>query len=101
MTGRLSRSCTVCGQRIEGGASTNTSRCPTHQPARTHDDAEYRRNRRIALARDRERCTVCGKGPADGVRLEVDHVIPLALGGTHALKNLATVCEAHNPRGGQ
>lgn len=93
----LARSCVTCGARVESGAS----RCPTHTTTRTHDDAEYRRNRRIAFARDRERCVFCRRTPTDGAHLEVDHIVPLGLGGTHELKNLRVVCSDCHDRGGQ
>ena len=94
MTRRIGRSCIVCSRRTDGA-----SRCPQHTIP-SHTDPEYRRNRPIALARDGYRCTICKRGAADGVRLEVDHILPLNQGGTHDLANLRVVCFEHNPRGG-
>jgi 5-methylcytosine-specific restriction endonuclease McrA len=43
------------------------------------------------------RCAMCGKTPVDDdVRLQVDHRIPLDLGGTNDLENLQPLCEECN-----
>lgn len=43
------------------------------------------------------RCAMCGKTPLDdGVRLQVDHRIPLDLGGSNDLENLQPLCEECN-----
>lgn len=43
------------------------------------------------------RCAMCGKSPKDeGVRLVIDHKIPLHLGGTNDADNLQPLCEEHN-----
>ena len=55
--------------------------------------------RRAVLKRDSYQCSYCA---ADGTRcresvgLEIDHIKPFALGGTHAVENLRVVCRAHN-----
>lgn len=41
--------------------------------------------------RDRFTCSYCGSHPPD-VLLEVDHVIPMAAGGSDAMENLVTAC---------
>ena len=46
--------------------------------------------------RDGFRCTYCGKGPGDGVKLHADHVIPKSKGGPDSLDNLVTSCQACN-----
>ena len=47
------------------------------------------------LARDKYRCLMCGRGTEEVV-LEVDHVVPVADGGTDELENLATLCRDCN-----
>ncbi len=49
----------------------------------------------IVLKRDRFRCRACGRSPASdpGVELHVDHIRPIARGGTDALANLQTLCK--------
>jgi hypothetical protein len=43
------------------------------------------------LKRDRFTCAYCGNHPPN-VLLEVDHVIPVAAGGSDAMENLVTAC---------
>ena len=55
--------------------------------------------RRAILQRDNYQCTYCA---ADGTQcrerigLEIDHIMPFSLGGTHEIENLRVVCRAHN-----
>lgn len=44
------------------------------------------------FSRDGFRCRACGAGTMDGVRLEVDHVIAVSLGGSDQYENLQTLC---------
>lgn len=44
------------------------------------------------LKRDEFKCRYCGRTEADGVKLHVDHVISVALGGRNDPDNLATAC---------
>jgi predicted restriction endonuclease len=46
--------------------------------------------------RDGYRCVVCGKGTADGVELQVDHIKPKDLGGEATIDNGQTLCAKHN-----
>ena len=48
------------------------------------------------LRRDGFKCTICGAGPADGVKLHVDHIIPVSKGGKTEMDNLRTLCERCN-----
>ena len=47
------------------------------------------RKRFFVFKRDKYRCRMCG---ATGVELEVDHVVPVANGGSDAIDNLQTLC---------
>jgi len=47
------------------------------------------------LIRDGSQCRICGRSK-DEVPLEVDHIIPVAEGGTDELANLATLCRDCN-----
>lgn len=43
--------------------------------------------------RDNFSCQLCGRTPQeDGVKLEVDHIIPVSKGGTNDMSNLQTLC---------
>lgn len=46
------------------------------------------KQRKAALQRDNNQCVQCGSTE----RLEVDHVLNIAHGGTHDLDNLQTLC---------
>lgn len=41
-------------------------------------------------------CQSCGKSVKDGVKLDVDHIIPVDLGGTNDIENLWVLCEECN-----
>ena len=44
------------------------------------------------LTRDSYRCRICGRTAHDGVKLEVDHIIPVSKGGKTIDSNLQTLC---------
>lgn len=44
------------------------------------------------LKRDNYTCQHCGKTVEDGVKLEIDHMIPVSLGGTDDIDNLQVLC---------
>jgi hypothetical protein len=48
------------------------------------------------MKRDNYRCVVCGKGSADGVELQVDHIKPKDFGGEATIENGQTLCAQHN-----
>ena len=48
------------------------------------------------LKRDGFRCVICGRTANDGVKLHVDHIIPIAKGGKTVKENLRTLCEECN-----
>jgi len=48
------------------------------------------------LERDGYRCVVCGRGKAEGVDLQIDHVKPKDQGGKNTLENGQTLCGQHN-----
>ena len=55
-----------------------------------------RSERDAVLRRDHQTCRQCGARQEDGVRLEVDHIVPVARGGTNDPYNLQTLCRACN-----
>lgn len=63
---------------------------------------EYQRSlmtsalRYSVLKRDQFRCQICGASAADGVKLEVDHILPISKGGKTELNNLRTLCRECN-----
>ena len=48
------------------------------------------------LKRDGFRCKLCGRTADDGVKLHVDHIIPVSKGGETVPDNLRTLCEDCN-----
>jgi hypothetical protein len=48
------------------------------------------------FSRDYSRCQNCGRGVGDGVKLVVDHMLPVDWGGTNDILNLQTLCEECN-----
>ncbi len=69
---------------------------PGNEPSSRHIPAAVRRQ---VVERDRGKCAYVSP---EGVRcgcewdVEVDHVLPFSLGGTHELENLRLLCRAHN-----
>ena len=80
--------CLRCGRLTPAG-----SYCAAHQPApkRKISARPWNRTRDTVLQRDRHRCHYCG-APAT----EVDHVLPVARGGTDAQDNLVAACRNCN-----
>ena len=57
----------------------------------------YIRGRFIIFERDKFKCAYCGKTSfEDGVKLHVDHIIPIDAGGKTTAENLITSCERCN-----
>ena len=48
------------------------------------------------MKRDHFQCQLCGRTQADGVKLEVDHIIPVSKGGKTVDENLRTLCNECN-----
>lgn len=71
-----------------------------YQDRRMANDAEHAKETRAmrydVLRRDGFHCVRCGRGREDGVKLHVDHVIPVSRGGKSVMDNLQTLCEDCN-----
>jgi hypothetical protein len=48
------------------------------------------------LKRDNYTCQSCGATPRDGVKLEIDHIKPVSMGGSDDLDNLQVLCRECN-----
>ncbi|MEV6419048.1 HNH endonuclease signature motif containing protein [Streptomyces sp. NPDC051662] len=95
----MPRAASIC---LVHGCTKRTARagrCGEHAPSEQpwarksarnllKDSAWERQVRPRALARDSFACLVCGACE----RLEVDHILPIAKGGTWALDNAQTLC---------
>ena len=56
-----------------------------------NDDIRYN-----VLKRDNYTCQICGATVKDGVKLHVDHIIPVSEGGKTVMSNLQTLCDRCN-----
>ena len=54
------------------------------------------RIRKLLMDKAGNKCVKCGRSESDGVKLHVDHIIPLAMGGTNSLDNLQPLCVSCN-----
>ncbi|MER5883099.1 HNH endonuclease signature motif containing protein [Streptomyces sp. NPDC001941] len=103
----MPRAASVCLVRGCVQRTVRNGRCPEHAPPerpwsrvsprnQVRDAARRLWDRQVrpsALARDRFACVRCGV--RDG--LEVDHIVPVAQGGTWTLDNAQTLCRScHN-----
>ena len=50
----------------------------------------------LVLERDNYTCQACGATPMDGVKLVMDHIIPVDWGGTTEIENLQALCTECN-----
>jgi 5-methylcytosine-specific restriction endonuclease McrA len=83
--------------RAEGSDSANGKPTSAGRRTRRARDPIRAQMRFRVLQRDGFRCRYCGRsGSAPGVVLHVDHVVPLAAGGTSTEDNLLTACEECN-----
>ena len=48
------------------------------------------------MKRDHFRCVLCGRTAKEGVKLHVDHIVPVAKGGLTVPENLRTLCDSCN-----
>ena len=48
------------------------------------------------MKRDGFRCVLCGRGADNGVKLHVDHILPVSKGGKTVMNNLRTLCSDCN-----
>lgn len=53
--------------------------------------------RNYVFQRDKYQCQSCGKTNSE-TELNIDHIIPLASGGSNDISNLQTLCHACNQR---
>ncbi len=84
--------------QVQDGELTETDllrRVKRERPRRSPISAKLRYE---ILKRDGEQCVKCGASPKNNpvVTLEVDHIIPVAKGGSNDPKNLQTLCWSCN-----
>jgi|SRR5690606_34097207 len=89
------RRCRACTRAYERQAKRSSSAGSTDRPA--YRDREYRANRLVVIRESAPYCRICGQyvdkalsgkhryGPS------VDHIVPVAHGGSHDISNLCLV----------
>lgn len=103
--GEISDWARVMRQLRQDGVLEYSYNLDTQEYHITAINSPERPSKRIALSRktkyrirqrDGHRCQACGKGVADGVKLHVDHKIPVEWGGSNYDDNLWLLCEECN-----
>jgi len=56
-----------------------------------NDDLTKEKKEQVRI-RDNYTCLCCGKSRRQGVSMQVDHILPIAMGGTNDISNLQTLC---------
>lgn len=79
--------------RGERGGYRLTS--PKKGPGRAREAIDAK-TRAMVLYRDRSACRMCGRTPKDGVKLHVNHKLPVDWGGSNEFDNLETLCDECN-----
>ena len=60
-------------------------------------DAISNKTRITVIARDKSTCQICGRNVKDdGIKIEIDHIVPVFAGGTSNLSNLRCLCRECN-----
>src|SRR5688500_2069006 len=85
----MEKDCVWCKQTFisKHGASYCSDTCRSRSRG-----AEYRGNRKLAMWRDGDACTVCFTNQS----LECHHIIHLAKGGSNSVDNLTVLCRIHH-----
>jgi 5-methylcytosine-specific restriction endonuclease McrA len=86
-------SCRICGEEFSiFNTGVNRKHCSKECSAESVK-AYHSGDMFVIFDRDGCRCIYCGSTPTnDGVKLSLDHVIPVASGGGHVAGNLVTAC---------
>jgi 5-methylcytosine-specific restriction protein A len=100
MSARAPKFCSnaTCGELVPAGVrycpTHDTGRWPTGKniPKSRSADAKWRKTRKLVLKRDNHRCQIRYVGQCIGVATEVDHITPVAEGGTDSPSNLQASC---------
>jgi 5-methylcytosine-specific restriction endonuclease McrA len=93
--GSLSRACELFAKHKAGLLSRRALLCPSGQPGRKRRLTPGLRWKVLEAAG--HRCCSCGRSAKEkGVRLEVDHIVPVAEGGGDEISNLRVLCRECN-----
>lgn len=90
----MKRSCRICGEPADASLCTEHERQRQRIRTRARGDWTWVVTKRRVLERDGYACVQCGATAP----LEVDHIVPLAGGGSNEMSNLRTLCRACHRR---
>lgn len=97
----MPRSAKLCLDCMRPSRDTRCPTCTARRRTAGHGSAEYRRNARAVMdAHLRHNGNVCPDCGARTQDLTVDHIRPIARGGSHELTNLRVLCRSCNSRKG-
>ncbi len=77
---------------VAGLVEAGHDRCAYEASARYQRSLVTPKVRFEVFRRDGYRCQICGRTQAEGAKLVVDHIIPVAKGGQSTMDNLQTLC---------
>lgn len=92
----MEKYCTSCGRVLGDVDYTHCPYCGGKLSEREGRQSISNRLRHDVFKRDGYRCRECGASVEDGATLEIDHIIPVAKGGTNDINNLQTLCKECN-----
>ena len=91
----MEKYCQSCGRVFKDSDFKICPYCGNQLATRVGRQSIPRKLRHQVFQRDNYRCRECGATNKQ-TRLHVDHIVPVAKGGTNDLSNLQTLCEACN-----
>lgn len=92
----MEKFCTSCGRVLGDVDFSLCPYCGEQLIEREERQPIPDRVRHEVFKRDGYRCRECGASIDEGATLEIDHIIPVANGGTNDIDNLQTLCKKCN-----
>ena len=92
----MEKFCTSCGRVLGDVDFSLCPYCGEQLSEREGRQPIPDRVRHEVFKRDGYRCRECGASIDEGATLEIDHIIPVANGGTNDIDNLQTLCKKCN-----
>ena len=92
----MEKYCTSCGRVLGDVDYPRCPYCGEQLSEREGRQSIPDRIRHQVFKQDGYRCRECGASKDDGATLEIDHIVPIANGGTNDISNLQTLCKKCN-----
>ena len=92
----MEKYCNYCGRVLGDVDFIYCPYCKNELSEREGRQPIPRQLRHQVFLNDGYRCRECGASKEDGATLEIDHIIPVAKGGTNDISNLQTLCKECN-----